>query len=58
MFTPENAEIFGRWLGQRYKDASNIIWILGGDRPIETETHQEIIEAMAAVWPKAMAAGT
>jgi hypothetical protein len=46
IFTPENAEIFGRWLGQRYKDTSNIIWILGGDRPIETDAHKEIIQAM------------
>jgi hypothetical protein len=46
IFTPENAEIFGHWLGQRYKDTSNIIWILGGDRPIETDTHKEIIQAM------------
>jgi hypothetical protein len=47
IFTPENAEVFGRWLGQRYKDRSNIIWILGGDRPIETEAHRAIMEAMA-----------
>jgi hypothetical protein len=46
IFTPENAEIFGRWLGQRYKDTSNIIWILGGDRPIETDTHKKVIQAM------------
>jgi hypothetical protein len=47
IFTPENAKVYGRWLGQRYKDASNIIWILGGDRPIETEAHEGVIEAMA-----------
>ena len=47
VFTPQNAEVYGAWLGKRYKDAPNIIWILGGDRPIETEAHKEITRAMA-----------
>jgi hypothetical protein len=47
IFHAQNAEVYGDWLGKRYKDASNIIWILGGDRTIETETHKEIIRAMA-----------
>jgi len=47
IFTPKNAEVYGRWLGQRYKDAPNIIWILGGDRPVENDTHKEIVRAMA-----------
>jgi hypothetical protein len=34
VFTPENARTYGRWLGDRYAD-SPIIWILGGDRPVE-----------------------
>jgi len=29
---PEIARAWGRYLGARYKDAPNIIWILGGDR--------------------------
>jgi hypothetical protein len=32
IFTPEKARVYGRILGQRYKDRPNIIWILGGDR--------------------------
>ena len=36
IFTAANAEIYGEWLGRRYKDAG-IIWILGGDRPIEND---------------------
>ncbi|HEY9635309.1 MAG TPA: glycoside hydrolase family 140 protein [Coleofasciculaceae cyanobacterium] len=28
-----NARIFGEFLGNRYKNFPNIIWILGGDRP-------------------------
>ncbi|MBP7053573.1 MAG: DUF4038 domain-containing protein [Phycisphaerae bacterium] len=47
VFTPQNAEVYGRWLGQRYKDAPNIIWILGGDRPVENDAHKEIIRATA-----------
>ena len=26
-------ETYGRWLGERYRSATNILWILGGDRP-------------------------
>lgn len=46
IFNAQNAEIYGEWLGKRYKDAG-IIWILGGDRPIENEPQKEIIRAMA-----------
>jgi len=46
VFTPQNAETFGRFLGKRYKDAS-IVWILGGDRIPEKEEDFAIIEAMA-----------
>ena len=47
IFTPENARAYGRFLGKRYRNDPNIIWILGGDRPIEKELHLQIIEAMA-----------
>jgi hypothetical protein len=47
IFTVENAYTYGHWLGQRYRDA-NIIWVLGGDRPIETTAQLAIIESMAA----------
>ena len=47
VFTPQNAEAYGVWLGRRYKDTPNIVWILGGDRAIGTDTHREIIRAMA-----------
>jgi len=47
IFAPGNAEVYGQWIGRRYKDAPNIIWILGGDRPIEDDTQKEIIRAMA-----------
>ena len=46
IFNAASAEQYGEWLGQRYRDA-DIIWILGGDRPVETETHKDIIRGMA-----------
>jgi hypothetical protein len=48
IFTPENAEVFGEILGKRYRNSPNIIWILGGDRQIEEDVHDEIIRAMAS----------
>ncbi len=33
IFDSVNAYTYGRWIGGRYKDQPNIIWILGGDRP-------------------------
>ncbi len=46
IFTVENAEVYGEWLGKRYRDAG-LVWILGGDRPIQNDQHKEIIRAMA-----------
>ncbi|NLF31372.1 MAG: DUF4038 domain-containing protein [Planctomycetes bacterium] len=46
LFTPDNALAYGRWLGRRYRDRP-LIWILGGDRPVETDVHARIIRAMA-----------
>lgn len=46
-FTPENAAVYGEWLGKRYATAP-IVWILGGDRPVENDRQRQIIEAMAA----------
>ncbi|MFO7668316.1 MAG: glycoside hydrolase family 140 protein [Bacteroidales bacterium] len=48
IFTPENAREYGKYLGNRYKNYPNIIWILGGDRPVETDLHGQIITQMAA----------
>jgi hypothetical protein len=46
IFTPENAAIYGEWLGHRYRDRP-LIWILGGDRRVENDGHRAIIDAMA-----------
>ncbi|HNQ90367.1 MAG TPA: glycoside hydrolase family 140 protein [Verrucomicrobiota bacterium] len=46
LFTPANAEVYGEWLGRRYKDRG-LVWILGGDRGIDNDTHKAILRAMA-----------
>jgi hypothetical protein len=47
VFTPQNAEAYGRWLGARYRDAS-VIWILGGDRTVGGDDERDVMRAMAA----------
>lgn len=46
VFTAENAAIFGEWLGRRYRDAG-IVWVVGGDRGPDHETHVAIIRETA-----------
>ena len=46
IFTPENAYVYGKWLADRYQDQPNVIWMLGGDRPLEAK-HRRIMDAMA-----------
>ncbi|MBN2043994.1 MAG: glycoside hydrolase family 140 protein [Anaerolineales bacterium] len=49
VFTPENAQIYGRWLGERYRNDANVLWVLGGDRPAihEGRDYRPIWRAMA-----------
>ena len=47
VFTPANALNYGKWLGTRYRNQPNIIWILGGDRNPEEGRHYEIVRQMA-----------
>lgn len=47
VFTPENARVYGRFLGERYREKP-IIWILGGDRNPDDEEDLAITRAMAA----------
>jgi len=35
VFNPQNARVYGEFLGHRYRADANVIWILGGDRPGE-----------------------
>lgn len=46
LFTPAHAEVYGEWLGRRYRDAG-LIWVLGGDRMVENYQQKETIRAMA-----------
>jgi len=46
IFTPENARVYGRFLGERYRHKP-IIWILGGDKFVGDEEERRILEAMA-----------
>ena len=50
IFNVQNARIYGQWIGNRYKNRQNIIWILGGDRT-PRDGSQDV-----AVW-RAMAEG-
>jgi hypothetical protein len=45
VFDSHNAFAYGEWLGKRYRDIPNIIWINGGDRPCEG--NQAVWEALA-----------
>jgi len=49
IFNEENAFFYGEFLGKRYKDFTNILWILGGDRPAihENIDYRPIWRAMA-----------
>lgn len=48
IFNPSNARKYGQWVGNRYKNRQNIIWILGGDRtPREGSQDVAIWRAMA-----------
>ena len=51
VFDSINAFTYGKWIGNRYKNEPNIIWILGGDRPAVNETND-----WRPVW-RAMAKG-
>lgn len=43
--TEQRSEEYGRYLGNRYKDRKNIIWILGGDR--DYTGYEPYVRAMA-----------
>ena len=49
IFNPDNAYAYGKWIGHRYKDRPNVVWILGGDRdPRDGSPDIAIWRAMAA----------
>lgn len=32
IFNPKTAYSYGKWIGNRYRDRKNLVWVLGGDR--------------------------
>ncbi len=48
IFNTDNAKIYGTWIGNRYKDRKNIIWVLMGDRNPRHEQDVNVWRAMAA----------
>lgn len=46
IFNPQNARVYGEYIGRRYKDKP-IIWIIGGDRNPRHEQDEAIWRAMA-----------
>ncbi len=47
IFNTQNAKSYGKIIGERYRNFPNIIWIVGGDRPVEEPLQRQIITAMA-----------
>lgn len=42
IFNSSNAYTYGAFLGARYREASNVLWVLGGDRDVANDTQREI----------------
>jgi Protein of unknown function (DUF4038)/Putative collagen-binding domain of a collagenase len=48
IFNETNAFSYGKWIGARFKNRTNIIWVIGGDRsPRDSSTDVAIWRAMA-----------
>ena len=53
VFPTENPGIarqYGRFLGELLRDESNILWVLGGDRPARKIVNGEVVEDWTPVW--------
>lgn len=46
IFNAGNAKEYGKWIGNRYKDKKNILWIVGGDRNPRNDNDVAIWRAM------------
>lgn len=46
VFTADKSFRFGKYLGDRYKNQWNIVWIMGGDRNPESTHHYEVINSL------------
>jgi hypothetical protein len=47
MFNTSNAYAYGKYLGTRYRNAWNIIWVAGGDTPVNNATAANIWRSLA-----------
>ncbi len=47
IFNEKNAAVYGEYIGKRYKDQWNIIWVVGGDRNPRNESDVAVWNAMA-----------
>lgn len=48
IFNSETAYFYGKWIGKRYRDQKNLVWVLGGDRnPRENSQDIEVWNQMA-----------
>lgn len=53
IFNEQNAAVYAGWLANRYKNKTNIVWILGGDRNPRNESDIAIWRAMGKAIKKA-----
>jgi len=53
IFTEQNASVYAEWLAKRYKDKTNVIWLLGGDRIPRGEKDIAVWRAMGKAIMKA-----
>jgi hypothetical protein len=58
IFTETNAKTYGRYVGNRYKNSTNIIWVLGGDRRADDVSVQAIWDQMAQGIQEGVGTGT
>ncbi len=47
IFNKENSYSYGKWIGTRFKNHNNIIWVMGGDRVLATRRHFDVVNEMA-----------
>jgi hypothetical protein len=53
IFNEKTAAAYGEWIAKRYKDKTNIIWILGGDRNPRNDADVNVWRAMGNAIMKA-----
>ena len=46
IFTAASGRRYCAWLARRYRDAG-VVWVLGGDRPVDTPEERAVLDAMA-----------